>query len=114
MKGRKQKISKDNYHQKAGAEHRGYDGVPTSIWITENNEVTPPQENGLLGKILNPYNLNRAYLRVVRNKGSYGIDGMEVGKLKDYLKANGSDLIKSIKAGQIPSKSGTQGRDTQG
>ncbi|WP_462281739.1 group II intron reverse transcriptase/maturase [Salinivirga cyanobacteriivorans] len=100
MKGRKQKISKDNFHQKVGAEHRGYVGVPTSIWITENNEVTPLQEDGLLGKILNPYNLNRAYLRVVRNKGSYGVDGMEVVKLKDYLKANGSDLIKSIKSGK--------------
>ncbi|MFO7939137.1 MAG: DUF3387 domain-containing protein, partial [Bacteroidales bacterium] len=44
--------------------------------------------------------MNRAYLRVVRNKGSYGVDGMEVPKLKEYLKANGSDLIKSIKSGK--------------
>ena len=100
MKGRKQKISKDSYRQKVGAEHRGYAEVPTSIWITENNEVTPPQEDGLLGKILNPYNLNKAYLRVVRNKGSYGIDKMEVGVLRDYLKTHGSDLIKSIKSGK--------------
>jgi len=99
MKGRRQKISQDSYHQKVGAEHRGNDGVPASIWITENNEGTPLQENGLLGEILNPYNLHRAYLRVVRNKGSYGVDGMEVPKLKEYLKANGSDLIKSIKSG---------------
>ena len=86
MKGRKQKISKDSCRQKVGAEHRGYAEVPTSIGITENNEVTPPQEDGLLGKILNPYNLNKAYLRVVRNKGSYGIDKMEVGVLRDYVK----------------------------
>ncbi|WP_462280985.1 reverse transcriptase domain-containing protein [Salinivirga cyanobacteriivorans] len=50
-----------------------------------------------LGEILNPYNLNRACLRVVRNKGIYGVDGMEVPRLKEYLKANGSDLIKSDK-----------------
>jgi group II intron reverse transcriptase/maturase len=100
MKGRKQKISKDNYRQKAGAEHRGYDRVPTFIWITENNEVTPPQEDGLLGMILNPYNLNKAYLRVVRNKGSHGVDEMEVGMLRDYLKTHGSGLIKSIKSGK--------------
>jgi group II intron reverse transcriptase/maturase len=106
MKVRKQKISNDNYRQKAGAEHRGYVEVPTSIWITENNEVTPPQEDGLLGKILNPYNLNKAYLRVVRNKGSHGVDKMEVGVLRDYLKTHGSDLIKSIKSGKYHPKPG--------
>lgn len=100
MGGREQKISKDSYQQKVGAEHRGYVEVPTSIWITENDEVTPPPEDGLLGKVLNPYNLNKAYLRVVRNKGSHGVDKMEVGMLKDYLKTHGSDLIKSIKSGK--------------
>lgn len=100
MKGRKQKISRDSCQQKVGTEHRGYVGAPTFIWITETNEVTPPQEDGLLGKILNPYNLNKAYLRVVRNKGSHGVDEMQVGMLRDYLKAHGSDLIKSIKSGK--------------
>lgn len=102
MKGRKQKTPKKQggCQQKVGAEHRGYVGVPTSIWITENNEITPPQEDGLLGKILCPYNLNRAYLRVVRNKGSHGVDEMGVGMLRDYLQTHGSDLIKSIKSGK--------------
>ena len=100
MKGRKQKISKDSYHQNVGAEHRGYGGGPTFVWITENNEVTPPHEDGLLGKILDPYNLNKAYLRVARNKGSHGVDEMEVGMLRDYLKTHGSALIKSIKSGK--------------
>ena len=100
MKGRKQKISKDSSHQNVGAEHRGYGGALTFIWITENNEVTPPHEEGLLGKILDPYNLNEAYLRVVWNKGSHGVDKMEVGMLRDYLAAHGSDLIKSIKSGK--------------
>lgn len=100
MKGRKQKIPKGSYHQEVGAEHRGNDGVPTFVWITENNEVTPPLEDGLLGKILNPFNLNKAYQRVVRNKGSHGVDKMEVGILRDYLKQHGSELIKSIKSGR--------------
>jgi len=100
MKGRKQKISKDSFQQKLSAEHRGYVGAPTFVWITENNEVTPPQEDGLLGKILSPYNLNKAYLRVVRNKGSHGVDEMQVGMLRDYLATYGSDLVKSIKSGK--------------
>lgn len=100
MKGRKQKIPKGSYHQEVGAEHRGNDGVPTFVWITENDEVTPALEDGLLGKILNPFNLNKAYLKVVRNKGSHGVDKMEVGILRDYLKQHGSELIKSIKSGR--------------
>jgi len=39
MKGLKQKISKGNYLQKGSAEHGGYAGGFTSIWITENNTV---------------------------------------------------------------------------
>lgn len=101
MGGRKQKISKDTCSQKPGAEHRKYAKGPTSVWITEDNQVTPPSgDDGLLGKILCPFNLNKAYLKVVRNKGSHGIDKMEVGMLREYLKMHGSDLIKSIKSGK--------------
>jgi group II intron reverse transcriptase/maturase len=96
----KQKISKDTYSQKRSAEHGGYAKGFTSIWITENNTVTPPEEDGLLGKILNPYNINKAYLKVCRNKGSHGVDGLTVEFLKDYLKQYGSDLIKSIRNGK--------------
>ena len=66
MKGSKQKISKDTYLQKGSAEHVGYAKGFTSIWITENNAVALPEEDGLLGQVLNPYNLNRAYLKVCR------------------------------------------------
>ena len=101
MGGRKQKISKDTCSQKPGAEHRKYAKGHTSVWITEDNQVTlPTGEDGLLGKILCPFNLNRAYLKVVRNKGSHGVDKMEVGMLRAYLKMHGSDLIKSIKSGK--------------
>ena len=72
MNGLKQKISKDTYLQNESAEHGGYAKGFTSIWITENNAVALPDEDGLLGQILNPYNLNKAYLKVCRNKGSHG------------------------------------------
>lgn len=100
MEELKQKISKDTYLQKGSAEHGGYAQGFTSIWITENNTVALPYEDGLLGQILNPYNLNRAYLKVCRNKGSHGVDGLKVEQLRDYLKQYGSDLIKSIKSGK--------------
>ncbi|MDC0584716.1 hypothetical protein OAO55_03200 [Bacteroidales bacterium] len=94
MKGLQQKISKDTYLQKVSAKHRGYVKGFTSIWITETVTVALPEEDGLLGQILNPYNLNRAYLKVSRNRGSHGVDGLKVESLRDYLKQHGSDLIK--------------------
>ncbi|WP_439185001.1 hypothetical protein [Carboxylicivirga taeanensis] len=77
MKGLEQKISKDTSLQEVGAEHRGSTKGFTSIWITENNTVALPEEDGLLGQVLNPYNLNKAYLQVCRNKGSHGVDGIK-------------------------------------
>ena len=100
MGGLNQKISKDTYLQKVSAEHVGYARGLTSIWITENNTVAPPKEGGLLEQILNPYNLNRAYLKVGRNKGSHGVDGLKIDSLRDYLKQHGSDLIKSLRTGK--------------
>jgi len=46
--------------------------------------------------VLNRDNLNQAYLRVYRNKGSQGIDGMTVYELLDYLKENKSQVVQSL------------------
>jgi group II intron reverse transcriptase/maturase len=100
MKGLQQKMSKDASLPKRSAEHKGEVGGFTSIWITETNTVALPEEDGMLGQILNPYNLNRAYLKVCRNKGSCGIDGLRTESLKDYLKENGPKLITAIKNGK--------------
>ena len=53
-----------------------------------------------LETILERGNLNRAFKAVVANKGSAGVDDMEVGDLLAYLKAQGADLVKSIKEGR--------------
>lgn len=87
------------FPQKGIAEHEGYVGGFTSVWITENSTVALPKEDGIPGQILNPYNLNQAYLKGCRNKGSHGLYGLEVGALRDYLKQHGSDLEKSIRNG---------------
>lgn len=54
----------------------------------------------MLEHILSPTNLNAAYRQVKRNKGSGGVDKMEVGSLKDYLVANKDDLTASILRGK--------------
>ena len=51
---------------------------------------------GLLEKIVDRDNMNRAYKKVKANKGSHGIDGMTVDELLPYLKENGDQIRQSI------------------
>ena len=51
----------------------------------------------LLEQILSNQNMNEAYLRVYRNKGAGGIDGITVDELKDYLKENKDELRQRIR-----------------
>src|SRR5690554_1766652 len=102
MKGRKQKISKDTCSQKNRAEPEGYAEGQTFMWITENNITnTDPSAYDMLEHILSPANLNRAYKRVRSNKGSGGIDKMEVEFLKDYLITHKDELIAHILDGKF-------------
>jgi len=89
------------------------------MWITENNLTDNHQTgNGLLEHILSPSNLNAAYKQVRRNKGSWGVDKMEVESLKDYLVRQKDELITSIHRGkyrpnpvrrvEIPKENGKQ------
>jgi len=97
MKGGKQKISQDTYLQNSRAEPEGYAGGQTFIWMTENNLTNADKsEYGLLEQILSPTNLNRAYKRVRSNRGSGGVDKMEVESLRDHLVDNKETLIQSI------------------
>jgi len=101
MKGGKQKISQDTCLQKSRAEPEGYAGGQTFMWITENNLTnTDRPAYGLLEQILSPANLNRAYKRVRSNRGSGGIDKMEVESLKGYLVENKDQLLRSILEGR--------------
>lgn len=87
--------------QKDSAEHERYAGALTDKRITENNSTNADRkEDGLLEEILSASNLNRAYKQVKKNKGTHGVDGMEVEYLLQYLKDNGDELRKSILDGK--------------
>lgn len=48
--------------------------------------------------------LHKAYRRVVSNKGSCGVDGMEVDELQEYLSTHQRDLVREILGGKyLPS-----------
>ena len=51
----------------------------------------------LLEQILSNQNMNEAYLRVYRNKGASGVDGVTVDELKQYLKENKDELRQRIR-----------------
>ena len=53
-----------------------------------------------LEAILERNNLNQAWKRVVANKGSAGVDGMEVQDLLPHLLEQGPELVQSIKEGR--------------
>ena len=50
----------------------------------------------LLEKILHRDNMNEAFKKVVKNKGSHGIDGLTTDELLSYLKENGANLRQSL------------------
>lgn len=99
MKGRMQKtLSRLNdYPQRDRTESEWYEGVQTSIWMTEDNIVEVPfDKEPLLEVILNPDNLNKAYKAVVRNKGRGGVDDMSCEQLLPWLRSNKDELIRSL------------------
>lgn len=55
--------------------------------------------NRLLEKIIHKDNLNIAYKKVKKNKGSHGVDGMKIDELLVYLRQNGEQLKKELLEG---------------
>lgn len=53
----------------------------------------------MIRTLISSDNLNQAYLKVYRNKGSSGVDGMEVQGLKSHLALHKANYIKSIEKG---------------
>jgi retron-type reverse transcriptase len=69
--------------------------------ITEYGLTALKQEKDwLLEYILSPSNLNLVDRQVKRNKGSCGIDKMDVEDLLPYLHHHKDELIQSIHAGK--------------
>ena len=91
----------EDYLQMVSAEQKEYAEVSAYQRIAENNNtITDFQTDKLLDKILQPYNLNKAYKKVKSNKGAGGIDGMHVDELLQFLKDNKMQLIQKLKDGK--------------
>ncbi|GGH53827.1 hypothetical protein GCM10008014_21890 [Paenibacillus silvae] len=84
------------YRQRDGVEREG-DAGARSIETRESREREGAK--GLMERILNRDNLNRAYKQVKRNHGAPGIDGMTVGMALPWLRENREELLQSIREG---------------
>ena len=56
--------------------------------------------DNLLDTILRSDNLNGAYKRVKANRGSSGIDGMQVDEFLPYLRDHRDELVRQLRDGK--------------
>jgi RNA-directed DNA polymerase len=63
--------------------------------LTVNHEAEPPTQQ-LMERVVDPDNMNRAYKRVVSNKGAAGVDRMTVNELREWIRGNKESLTASL------------------
>ena len=104
-------LHKEGYLQKSRVELKDKAGVRSILTASEEGRNDDSEyAGGLLEKILDRDNMNRAYKRVKANKGSHGVDGMTVDELLQYLKQNGDQLKQAHaqRTGQGTGEKGTK------
>ena len=74
--------------KQGGQNSRSAASEAASVTVVRGNAHEEPMD--VMSAVLERPNMQRAYARVLRNKGAPGVDGMKVGDLKDYLKAHWS------------------------
>lgn len=65
-----------------------------------SSEIIPDEFTYKIGNILSNDNLNNAYKKVKSNKGTGGVDGMNVDELLSFLKDNGKQLKQQLLEGK--------------
>ncbi len=91
----------EDYLQMVSAEQKEYAEVSAHQRIAENNDIiTDFQTDKLMEKILSNDNLNKAYKKVKSNKGTGGVDGMNVDELLSFLRDNGKQLKQQLMEGK--------------
>ena len=91
----------EDYLEEIPAEQGRGTGVYAHEWITGNPDTnTDFWTDKLLDTILRSDNLNAAYKRVKANKGSGGMDGMQVDELLPYLRDHRGELVRQLREGK--------------
>jgi RNA-directed DNA polymerase len=82
-----------------GGEARSLSARPEEPQIPTASDPARALTVSLMEEVTERDNLNRAYRRVVANKGSPGVDGLTVGDLKTWIAAHKDALIASLRDG---------------
>lgn len=91
----------EDYLQEIPAEQGRVTGVYAHEWMTGDTDTdTDFWTDNLLDTILRSDNLDAAYKKVKANKGSGGIDGMQVDELLPYLKGHRVELVEQVRRGK--------------
>ncbi len=90
-----QKTEQADRQLKVGLEDQGHTGARSAF----SGESTMISGIEFSKRVLTRNNLNLAYLRVKRNKGAAGLDGMTVEDLLPYLKEHKEELVKQLAQG---------------
>ena len=94
-------LHNEGHLQMVSAEQKEYAEASACSRIAENTDIiTELQTTGLLEEILRNDNLNKAYKKVKSNKGSGGVDGMDVDELLSYLQKHGKEHNQRIRDGK--------------
>ena len=57
----------------------------------------------MIEQVINRRNMHLAYKQVLANKGSAGVDGMQVKELRDFIKNNGASIaLRMVKGYYLP------------
>jgi len=72
-------IENGGFLQRDSVEHEEY----AEAYSTENQEIKEKDGTGLLEKVLDRNNLNKAYKRIKANKGASGVDGMTIDEARN-------------------------------
>jgi len=90
-------LHKEGFSQESRVELEGNEKVLSILMTSERKQNGESvYENKLLEKILDRNNMNEAFKRVKKNKGSHGIDKLTIDELPSYLKEHGAELRQLI------------------
>lgn len=96
-------LDKAGYCLESSAEHKGKSRAYEQTKITENTATITVTEY-LMEEIMGHQNLMKACKRVISNKGSHGIDGMEVKDLMPYFMKNEEEIRETVLKGKYKPK----------
>lgn len=92
---------RESYSSEGRVELKNKKKAPSISLTSEKKRDDENMYDGnLLEKILDRHNMNEAYRRVKKNKGSHGVDKLTVDELLPYLRERGAELRQKLLEGK--------------